>query len=284
MSAIKVLTDRVAELEVGLAGKVAEEVSKAEKRWETLRKTIEDGWRKERESWEAERERLRGVVREWEEASRRAHEEEEERELNERLSEDEFVDEEEDDVVSEEPDEAMLGIGNGWKENDVLDVESPGGLSTLLPGRSPKTRRRRPSNRTSLAVNAIKKVVNETGSATPKAELQSLADGGTLDLESRTQCRTGSRLKALGKKNELEKSLARNSSAMTFKAEKESSESGRDSGDTLRDSNKEGVGRGTANLRKRKAPSQPPGVNQLAVVGVIAVAVVAGALYLRRKD
>lgn len=213
MSAVKVLTERVGELENGMGSRVAE----AEQRWELWRGKFEEGWKKERETWEAERERLRGVVREWEEASRRAHEEEEERELNERLSEDDFIDEEEEEEEVEGGEEAeegeMLTLANGWKE----DV------------RPRKPRRRRPSHKASLAIRALKsaagRMEEESGSVTPTAE----------DEVPRL------RLRARKGFEEKERGLARSGSASTFKGGKEeSSESGKESGDTLKDSLDEG--------------------------------------------
>lgn len=74
LSTVTALESRVAELE----GKVTE----VEGKWGVWKKTMEETWRKERESWESERERMKSVVKEWEEAKRRAEEEEEERRLN----------------------------------------------------------------------------------------------------------------------------------------------------------------------------------------------------------
>lgn len=75
LSTVTLLESRVAELE----GKVTE----AEGKWAVWKQTMENTWRRERESWESERERMKSVVKEWEEAKRRAEEEEEERRLNE---------------------------------------------------------------------------------------------------------------------------------------------------------------------------------------------------------
>lgn len=127
MDAVRLLTERVGALEVGIASRIAEEVAKTETRWQSWRANVEDGWKREKETWEKERERLRGVVRDWEEASRRAHEEEEERALNERLS------------------------GGSGSEGET---EPP----------PPRRRRRRPSSRTTLAVKALRNVADEAGS------------------------------------------------------------------------------------------------------------------------
>ncbi|OCF44842.1 hypothetical protein I317_01331 [Kwoniella heveanensis CBS 569] len=176
MSAVKILTEKVGTLEDGIAGKIAEEMSKAEQKWDSWRLKFEEGWKKERESWDAERERLRGVVREWEEASRRAHEEEEDRELNESLSEDEQDDEDEEDEDEDDDDDVQNGAGpdgvlsiDGWEEG----AESSGRVS-ISPSRKP--RRRRPSQKAILAVKALKSLaVDDTdnansgvGSSTPK--------------------------------------------------------------------------------------------------------------------
>lgn len=136
MDAVRLLTERVGALEVGIASRIAEEVSKTETRWQSWRATLEDGWKKEKESWDKERERLRSVVRDWEEASRRAHEEEEERELNDRLS---------------------SGSGSDG------ETEPP----------PPRRRRRRPSSRTSLAVRALRNVADDAGSSAAKQTLDS---------------------------------------------------------------------------------------------------------------
>ena len=213
MTAVRLLTERVGVLENGMMSRVAE----TEQRWEVWRGKFEEGWRKERETWEIERERLRGVVREWEEASRRAHEEDEERELNERLSEDDFIDEEheeEDEATDDAEEREMMTLNSGWKEGEVLEV------------RPRKPRRRRPSHKTALAVRALKAVVmDSTGATTPKADSQVL-DGSPSPPD---RPRVPNRRLGKGK-------LVRRGSASTFKGEKDSSESGKESGDTLKDS------------------------------------------------
>ena len=243
MSAVKLLTERVGVLESGIQSRVAGEVSKSEQRWESWRVKFEEGWRKERESWNAERERLRGVVREWEEASRRAHEEEEERELNESLSEDEFDGEEDDDdVAADDPG------GREVEEGELLTLE---GLEWQGPKVSPgrrqsgtgtrKPRRRRPSHRASLAVSALKAVAGEEGeggSATPKAELASL-EVGPAGLGPGGRMING---KPRGKSRG---SLLARTASGTYKKrsrEKSSSESGKDSADTLKEDDEKGPG------------------------------------------
>jgi Ca2+-dependent lipid-binding protein len=119
---------------------------------------IEDGWKKERESWEAERERLRSVVRDWEETSRRDVEENEDRALNERLS------------------------GEESSDDEKRDSQKPNGRSSRKP------KRRRPSTKTSLAVRALRDITND-GSSTPtqtpiplKASSE-LLGGGDVDVD-----------------------------------------------------------------------------------------------------
>ncbi|PWN49010.1 hypothetical protein IE53DRAFT_167645 [Violaceomyces palustris] len=76
---VRMLEDRVASLEKEMESKVSHvegNVVKAmEGRWEEWRSQIEEGWRREKESWESEREVLRGVVRAWDEANKRLEEE-----------------------------------------------------------------------------------------------------------------------------------------------------------------------------------------------------------------
>lgn len=193
MSAVQALTDRIGALETGFTSRVAEEVSKTDQKWESWKIKFEETHRKDRESWEAERERLRGVVREWEEASRRAHEEEEERELNEEMSGEEGE------------------VSLGWKD---LDDETP----TFNTSR--KGRRRRPSHRAGLAIDALKAVAEATGSSTPKQTLQEL-DTGRNELRTRA---------SRARKAEL----PRTGSTSTIRDDKDSSDSGKSSvGGTL---------------------------------------------------
>lgn len=71
MASLQLLTERVGTLESGIAKRIAEAVSENDQKWESVRTEMQDGWRKDRESWDAERERMQGVVRDWEEASKR---------------------------------------------------------------------------------------------------------------------------------------------------------------------------------------------------------------------
>jgi hypothetical protein len=198
LSAVQALTERLGALETGFTSRVAEEVSKTEQKWESWKTMFEDTHRKDRETWEAERERLRGVVREWEEASRRAHEEEEERELNEELSGEE---------------EEVADIDSSWK---TLDEDTPTFAQTR------KGRRRRPSHRASLAIDALKAVADGQGSSTPTQ----------LPRDSDDAARHGLRARALKSRKG---NLPRTGSASTIRDDKESSDSGKESGGTLRD-------------------------------------------------
>lgn len=173
MAAVRLLTERVGALESGIASRIADAVLETDKKWESWKSSAENGWKREKESWEAERERLRGVVRDWEEASRRAQEEERDRELNEQLSE-------------------------------SSDEEQP----RKANGRPRKPKRRRPSTKTALAVRALRELADE-GSSTPKQ----LEPPAVTGLPKRRSGKAGS----------------------VASDEKDTSESGRDSGDTLRD-------------------------------------------------
>lgn len=217
--AVAALTARIGALENGIASRVAEEVSKVEKRWETWRAKFEEGWRKDKESWEAERERLRGVVREWEEASRRAQEEEEERALNQSSGEDEVQ---------------------------------------VKPRRR---RRRRPSSKALLAVRALNAVAEGTGTVTlaqPEAvaSLDPLLDGPR-------------RPQSPGSTSTL--------------SEKESSESGRESGDTLQEATEVDRTRKKKPIQVGRASAKSANA-QIPIFTVVVVAVVAGALYYKHKE
>jgi hypothetical protein len=249
MSAVRVLTERVEALEGDLASKVAAEVNKAEQRWDVWRVKFEEGWRKERESWEVERERLRGVVREWEEASRRAHEEEEDRELNESLDDDDSTDEDDDSMPITEG--SLLSL-------ESLEVP---GLPSMSPSR--KNRKRRPSQKATLAVRALKGVVEDgTGASTPRAENVPL-DGLKTAVPLRTrELRRGRGV--AGRKPFEQSTLARSGSASTFKGvEKDSSESGKESGDTLKDIDENRVSK-----KARKRDQKPKAGLQVSVYGL----------------
>ncbi|GHJ87254.1 hypothetical protein NliqN6_3656 [Naganishia liquefaciens] len=121
-STVRALEERVQSLEKDMARRVTEasEAGKAaEDKWEAWKSRFEQDWRKEREGWDLERERLRGVVREWEEASRRAQEEEEERRMNGRMGGDDDDDDEgnsdERDSGDEGPSDRSRDGGGGRK-------------------------------------------------------------------------------------------------------------------------------------------------------------------------
>ena len=272
MSAVKLLTERVGVLETGIQSRVAEEVSRSEQKWETWRVKFEEGWRKERESWNAERERLRGVVREWEEASRRAHEEDEERELNESLSEDELIDEDVEDGEAREG-ELLSLEGLEWQASSSglrprrssSSSESGSGSGSMRKA----NRRRRPSNRAALAVSALQGVVGdmaEPGSTTPRAPLNPL-EGNTDDSASPPAGPLVSRIREKARAGRNRGSmLARTTSSGTFKsrlkkgAEKDSSESGKESQDTLKESDESGSGASVGRRKKGRAGENQGGI------------------------
>jgi len=248
MSAVQALTDRIGALETGFTSRVAEEVSKTDQKWEDWKIKFEETHRKDRESWETERERLRGVVREWEEASRRAHEEEEDRELNEELSGEEGE------------------VSLGWKD---IDDETP----TFSTSR--KSRRRRPSHRAGLAIDALKAVADANGSSTPKQTLQELDVG-----------RNGPRTRVT-KARKAE--LPRTGSASTIRDEKDSSDSGKSSAGVTVNEGEE-LEKRTRSMAQVSVLScictasihtliQQPTI----IITVIAVAVVAG-VYLNHRE
>lgn len=234
MSAVRSLTERVVVLEEGIAARVAEEVGKTEQRWKNWKDKFEEGWRRERESWNTERERLRGVVREWEEASRRGREEVEDRALNDSISGEDYSDE----------DEPV------WRE-------------AARPHNTRKNRRRRPSHRTTLAVRALKSVVDETGASTPKAETQILenspSEPNVPNEGLRSSRRRGNKLKHADPGAD------------------ETSESDRDSGDTMKESDK-------ITSREKSRNNRPVIHQPVPIFTVLIVAVVAGALYWKHRE
>ncbi|ORX35850.1 hypothetical protein BD324DRAFT_629248, partial [Kockovaella imperatae] len=299
ITAVKLLTDRVGSLEHGIQSRIAEEVLKSEQRWDTWRAKFEEGWRKERESWNAERERLRGVVREWEEASRRAHEEEEERELNESLSEDGFEEEGDEDEDLAGDDAGGRDVEEGelltldtleWQGPNSISPKSRrarGSASSGSSGSGPrKPRRRRPSNRAALAVSALKGVAGledgPPGSTTPRAELS------PLDANAPILTPGSGRLNGkLGRGKIGGSLLSRTMSGETFKKRsgsggKSSSESGKDSADTLKE---EDEGNSADYVERNTKEKQGGGdVIPLGMFSVLVVAVVAGAIYYKNRE
>lgn len=73
-STIRALEARIQGLEKAVEGRVAEVEGKvlaeAESRWKGWRDAFEESWKRERESWDVEREKLQSAVREWEESKR----------------------------------------------------------------------------------------------------------------------------------------------------------------------------------------------------------------------
>nr|XP_019008276.1 uncharacterized protein I206_06831 [Kwoniella pini CBS 10737]OCF47057.1 hypothetical protein I206_06831 [Kwoniella pini CBS 10737] len=294
MSAVRLLTERVGVLENGIASKVAEEVEKAESKWESWKVKFEEGWRKERESWDSERERLRGVVREWEEASRRAHEEEEERELNESLSEDESEEEED---GNEDESNQILSL-DGWKGgNDATSSNSSKlpGLNGNNPG-SRKSRRRKSSQKAILAVQALKDLSdpisssssndkdNNNGSSTPKSSTTHILPSVNGNSSSSGLNNGGGSIRIKNRKRGQSKrshNLARSGLSRTIQLdekEKEhsnSSESGRESVSTLKDSDETDVAK-TSNGKTKSKEIEGQVIRPVPVFTVLVVLVAAG--------
>lgn len=217
LTTVRDLTDRLDKLESGIAERVTTAVEQAEARWEAWRSKFEERWKQERAAWETERDRLRGIVREWEEASRRAAEEEEERVMNEQLSDDDLADEE--DPAEDEVDAAELAtMEDPWAGDGLL---SPNKSLDGSARSASKSRRRRLSTKTALAVRGLRSVANATGTSTPRGNKP--ADGAITEESSKAAL---DRLKRPSSKEKLARTTVYN--------EKESSESGRESADTLR--------------------------------------------------
>ncbi|WWC86694.1 uncharacterized protein L201_001571 [Kwoniella dendrophila CBS 6074] len=272
MLAVKSLTEKVGELENGIENKIANEVEKVEKKWEFWKLKFEEGWKKEKETWDQERERLKSVVREWEEASRRAHEEEEERELNQSLSEDELdsdsASESDSDQDDDEEGEELKGDKSeikidgqsqlsldGSKQNDLKSSSS----SSSNQRKSSGIRRKSRSNQEAiLAVQALKAISDPTsntldganGSSTPKnISSDNLPINSSINGKSSSSSSSSSRLRNRGKKGNSKRNqkLARSglSKSIQFddnnKENSNSSESGRESVSTLKDGNETDV-------------------------------------------
>jgi hypothetical protein len=217
-STVKALEDKIVALERDMATRVAEAAGQAgrsaEDRWETWRSKFEEGWRKEREGYELERERLRGVVREWEEASRRAQEEEEERLMNARLSgesgtDDDSGDEEENDLSGKGSDDDWIGSGLDRAKDESLLMRLPDRSHSVSP-RSPSFTsdqvriRRESSSRLDPAIRALKAAAGEpttrmgtgskgNGSSTPRTTNSTAAEGalGALRAKAARNRRAG---------------------------------------------------------------------------------------------
>jgi len=201
---VKLLEDKIGALERDMSTRVADAAGQAgkmaEDRWETWRTKFEEGWRKEREGYELERERLRGVVREWEEASRRAQEEEEERAMNARLSGESGTD----DESGGEDGGSMSGKGSDddWIVSGIDHRADPEAMLMRMPDRSHSASPRSPpfttedqvrirresSSRLDPAIRALKAAAGEpsarssqgvkgNGTSTPRLGNSSAAEG-----------------------------------------------------------------------------------------------------------
>ncbi|KAJ9093922.1 hypothetical protein QFC19_008155 [Naganishia cerealis] len=232
-STVKVLEERVQSLEKDMARQVVEVRNAgktAEDKWEAWRSRFEEGWRKEKEGWELERERLRGVVREWEEASRRAQEEEEERLMNSRIKGEESVDLDDEDEDSSASARSRTGKRSGsrpWPERTGVEADAEDGDDddhdedisvpfsptkrsrepSSSPHRDPLHRsRRESSSRLDPAIRALRATagdlpetqgISASGSRTPRTGSPSAADGALEALRNksgrskRTQTITG---------------------------------------------------------------------------------------------
>ncbi|KAI5453359.1 hypothetical protein NCC49_005838 [Naganishia albida] len=211
-STVKVLEERVHSLEQDMARRVTEASSAgraAEDRWEAWKNRFEEGWRKEKEGWELERERLRGVVREWEEASRRAQEEEEERSMNKRIGGDDSVDS--DDADEREPSRARSGsrswpetsVGSDSDEDDDASADIPrvtrrnshSASPTSLRHETSRRSRRESSSRLDPAIRALRATAGDLpeppaksgrGNRTPRMGSPSAADGALEALRNKS--------------------------------------------------------------------------------------------------
>ncbi len=197
-STVKILETRIQALEKDVATRVVDASGKAgraaEDRWEAWRTKFEESWKKERESWDLERERLKGVVREWEEASRRAQEEEEERLMNEQLSGE--VEEESDEEtwlgdLSTASDPGQAGEYSLRSEAPLSRTQSASPRSTSRPVRRS---RRESSSRLDPAIRALRAAAGEDpldpgvndGRTTPMNAISTTADGALDALRMRS--------------------------------------------------------------------------------------------------
>ena len=115
----------------------------AEARWRGWRDAFEESWNKERASWDVEREKLRGAVREWEERKRVEAEEEREWERSD--------DQESDDDALPSAGQSLEG-GDHEEQNEGADKAntSTKGVKT----KRPRSRRRRRSTATRVSTLA----------------------------------------------------------------------------------------------------------------------------------
>lgn len=223
-STVKALEDKIVALERDMATRVTEAAGQAgrsaEDRWESWRSKFEEGWRKEREGYELERERLRGVVREWEEASRRAQEEEEERLMNARRSgesgtDDDSDDEEENDMSGKGSDDDWIVSGLDRSKDESLLMRMPDRSHSVSPRSSSFKQeqvriRRESSSRLDPAIRALKAAAGEPASGGANA----MKGNGT------STPRTGSSTAAEGALDALRAKAARNRRAGTITGRK----------------------------------------------------------------
>lgn len=218
-STVKLLEERLQALERDMSARISDDNGRAnraaEERWEAWRAKFEESWRREREGWDQERERLRGVVREWEEASRRAQEEEEERMMNGRLTdEDESEDDGEDEVL--EVEDESLGrtrsrslSGDDWigASDDAASEMRRSQSSSPRQSARPSMRqmRRGSQNRLDPAIRALRATAGDVaeaerssrektnGAVTPRTQSPSAADSalGALRAKSARAKRAG---------------------------------------------------------------------------------------------
>lgn len=189
--------------------------------------------------------------------------------------------EDEDEVEDDERDEEEEDDGE-MDGNEGL-VEWNGSNDPLTMSSKGKLRRRRPSHKTVLAVRALKAVADgDTSLDTPKLNL---AGGGPI---------VSGRVKKLKLKSKRLGELSRNGSNQTIKPpqpregvdkqrgdedENHSSESGRESGDTLKEKE---VGKEIK--REGMKRREPKVVQPQTVVGVVVVAIVVGAFWYKHKE
>ena len=251
-STVKALEDKIVALERDMATRVTEAAGQAgrsaEDRWETWRSKFEEGWRKEREGYELERERLRGVVREWEEASRRAQEEEEERLMNARLSgesgtDDDSGEEEENDLSGKGSDDDWIGSGLDRGKDESMLMRIPDRSHSVSPRSSSFKQeqvriRRESSSRLDPAIRALKAAAGEPATRGPNGP----KGNGT------STPRTGSSSAAEGALDALRAKAARNRRAGTI--------TGRKRGESRRKSS--GMEKGSTRKASLAAPDAAP--------------------------
>lgn len=227
-STVKVLEERVQSLEKDMARRVTEasEAGKAaEDKWEAWKSRFEQDWRKEKEGWDLERERLRGVVREWEEASRRAQEEEEERRMNGRMSEEGDSDEgDSDDQVLDRSRGGKRAAGSrSWPDTSGTDS---GAVDSDDDADAPRSPSRKSSHSASPSTSASRRSRRESSSRLDPAIRALRATAGGVPEQQRKSSRddrtprTGSPSAADGALESLRVKAGRPRRADTIKGRK----------------------------------------------------------------